>query len=564
MPLNLDRAGDEIFVTGRRYRLCYKVGSPEAELFVEAKRAARLFLPCALDTAEGPDATLDVGQPQVQQARDHVRLRIPVRSARWRAKTVVVGCWEEAVELGCVVEGEGTVRQYRLCGGVLGRAEKVSETGFATLFNPHPNLRDVRYHRAWESTQVDPYGGEGDNRIFTPGLLCYAVTYDGKWWMGLGVGAAKGGYGFNRFSYNGGRGFWLALDYEGHLRIKGRFRAPQLVISFDSDEYGALESYVEHLLNRELISWPDREAAHWWWQPIFCGWGEQCLCARRSSQPATTYAEQSNYEAWLELLAGRGVVPGTIVVGDKWQCTYGENVVDGARFTNMRRFIESRHARGQKVVLWIKAWHPEGIPPEECIVDGEGNAVAVDPTNPRFEQRLREQVRYHLSAAEDCLNADGYMIDFTHLTPHGAELSAEGEAWGIELLRRLMELYYTAAKQTKSDALIIAQCANPYFADVVDMISLDGVAPEIRNLCDTMTFRQRVAKIACPHWLVDTDRAHAPNLEEWRLYMPHQPKIGVPSLSVATGQPTTGEMLEEGDYAMLREVWEEYRKRVGL
>jgi len=34
------------------------------------------------------------------------------------------------------------------------------------------------------------------------------------------------------------------------------------------------------------------------------------------------------------------------------------------------------------VLLWWKAWDPEGLPPELCIRNPDGTPVAFDPTNP--------------------------------------------------------------------------------------------------------------------------------------------------------------------------------------
>ena len=88
------------------------------------------------------------------------------------------------------------------------------------------------------------------------------------------------------------------------------------------------------------------------------------------------------------------------------------------------------------------------------------------------------------------LDADGFKVDFTHLIPRGgqaavADAGSAGEAlgragvansaggrWGLELLRQWLASS-DAARAAKPDALIITHTANPYLADLVDMLRLE-------------------------------------------------------------------------------------------
>ena len=53
--------------------------------------------------------------------------------------------------------------------------------------------------------------------------------------------------------------------------------------------------------------------------------------------------------------------PGTVVIDDKWQSAYGTNEPDTGKWPDLKAWIAGRHARGQRVLLWWKAWDPEGL-----------------------------------------------------------------------------------------------------------------------------------------------------------------------------------------------------------
>ena len=74
------------------------------------------------------------------------------------------------------------------------------------------------------------------------------------------------------------------------------------------------------------------------------------------------------------------------------------------------------------------------------------------------------------------LDADGFKIDFTHLIPRGPGLRSVGGRWGLELLRQWLEIISDAARAAKPDALMMTHTANPYLADLVDMLRLNDVA----------------------------------------------------------------------------------------
>jgi hypothetical protein len=211
---------------------------------------------------------------------------------------------------------------------------------------------------------------------------------------------------------------------------------------------------------------------------------------------------------------------------------------------------------GQRVLLWWKAWDPEGLPPELCVRNRDGAPVALDPSNPQTRAYLAETM--HRLLASDGLDADGLKIDFTARTPSGRGLSHHGPQWGVALLHLLLETVYEAAKAAKADALVITHTPHPAFVDVTDMIRLNDMTAGT-PVSAQMRERAALVRAACPGLLVDTDDWRVPNLEEWRAYLRLKPTLGVPALYYADGLDASGEEFEPADYALLRATWAEWR-----
>ena len=84
--------------------------------------------------------------------------------------------------------------------------------------------------------------------------------------------------------------------------------------------------------------------------------------------------------------------PTAMIIDDKWQGKYGELLPDPKKWPDMRAFVDSQHEKGRKVMLWVKVWNSEGLDADECLTL-EQQPYAADPTNPKYQKRLRETVR---------------------------------------------------------------------------------------------------------------------------------------------------------------------------
>jgi hypothetical protein len=571
----------DIVVESRRYRLEISATGMFATL---ASRDGRRWLALrplsALDTTEGPDETLSVSVPRVV-ADAPATVEVVRRSTRWERALTQLVCTDETVEVVTVVEGQGVLTDAHLlaarsviAGAPMGFLPSGSH--LRTLFSPNPGDPAQLVRSAAEQAVIGATGDGQPGRghwFFTPAPLSLWLTASdvqepiavAEGWVGLSVAAALEELEFVQLAYVPfDRGFALRLEYEAHTRADGTFRAPTILITPGvSDPYAGLRVYREQLAERGFAAPPIvRDVPEWWREPIFCGWGAQSSLARTIGAHAPAHSTQANYDRFLGHLEAHGVVPGTIVIDDKWQLAYGTNEPDARKWPDLRGWIASRHARGQRVLLWWKAWDPEGLPPELCVRNGDGAAVAFDPTNPDACALLQRVIARLVSA--DGLDCDGLKVDFTSRTPSGAALTVHGRGWGIALLHRLLALVYGAVKETKPDALVVTHTPHPSFVDVTDAIRLNdllrledvGPAPRV---VPQMRYRADVVRVVCPELLIDTDDWCAPTLDQWREYVDVKPLLGIPSLYYADTLDSTGETLRADDYRALRESWDSWR-----
>jgi hypothetical protein len=534
-------------------RLSFPDGSPAADL--------RLF--AALDTTDGPDETLAV---EVRTEEDGTFV-VERRSTMWERAAVTLAPTDDGFEIRTAVVGRRRLTNVHLLGGRSLMPDAPtgflpSGSRFARRFSPNPSYIPPIV-AAGEPAAIGASGDGEPGRgrwIFTPAplFLAFAGEDDGNW-FGFGLVAPVDELDFQQLEYRPlDAGFSLVLDYEGQTEVDGEFAAPTIVVTPGlPDPYTGIRRHRDDLAARGAAPAPmPRETPAWWSEPIFCGWGAQCALATGTGRSAKELATQANYDAFLEQLGREGIVPGTITVDDKWQERYGTCRPDPAKWPDLSSWIANRHAQRQHVLLWWKAWDPEGLPPDLCVRNPDGVPVAFDPSNHTARDALREVVTQMLGA--DGLDADGLKVDFTARTPAGTALSKHGDTWGIALLHELLEIVYCAAKEAKTDALVVTHTPHPAFADVTDMIRLNDVMHMDGGVVELMRHRAEVARAACPELLIDTDDWPMPNLAEWRAYVREKASLGIPALYY-TDRVDKGEMFTSEDYEALRSTWSSWR-----
>jgi hypothetical protein len=566
----------------------------------------RLRLLASVHTLEAPDETirvetLNVGELGVETPEHEgdggddggagfVRLTVTCTSTRWSARTQVVEFHPDRITVSATVHGHGRITTVQLLGGVrLPQGMLPSGAAHRTVFSPNPD-HPWRIARPAVEPAVISVNGEGGEPgvgrwLFTPAPTCFGLSRtraeddrrlpDGPWLM-LGLAAEQ--RTFVEFGYDPTPGgFSLRCEYQGHTPADGVFTTPTVLLLFGAENpYEGLRRYRAELAARGLVpAVAARPVAADWRQPIFCGWGAQCALAAEDGSPAPDLSRQDLYERFLDTLAGNGLVPGTIVVDDKWQERYATCRPDTGKWPDLAGFIAARHATGQRVLLWWKAWDPEGAPDGACIRDPEGAPVLLDPENPLGRTVIEDAVAHMLGP--DGLDADGLKIDLTGRTPSGTALRHAGPSWGFDLLHELLRVAYRTAKRVKPDSLIVTHTPDPGFLDVTDMIRLndvlhldhpDGLTPPPGDpgsaVVAQMTYRAGVVHASCPELPVDTGGWCLRGPDDLRAYAAAAPDLGVPALYYAEGMDLDRDPVDPAVWAAVAAAWANYRAAQGL
>ena len=523
-----------------------------------------LFLVSSIHTLSGRDVTASCGAWEAEASEGAVRLSAEMDSLFWDRKKVVVECREDRITYSVTVTGAGRITDAELLSGYYTGVNQRYSTGrfyscfdVDSVFNPEPDGRERYVNPPSERLLIDMGGGPlpgRDHWFFTPPPFCY-VLRKGSCCVTLGVTAEPGMHSFTEFEYTGGAsGQGLLLRYEGEAAVSGEYTLPQVQMIFGADEYSLIGTFSR------LERLPDagRPApADWWTKPIFCGWGAQSAMSGREQQPAPALSTQRFYEEFTASLDEKQIRPGTIVIDDKWQAAYGLNTVDPVKWPDMKGFIARMHEKGRRVLLWLKAWDPEGVDPALCIRDWRDRPVAIDPTHPDYRRLFEDRCRDLLSPGG--LDADGFKIDFTARIPSCAGCRRHGEVWGLELMRSYLGMVYDAAKAVKPDALVMCHCPHPYLADKLDMIRLNDINTG-KPVNPQMIHRARVARAAMPDRLIDTDNWPMPDKQSWLEYVRIQPDLGVPSLYYLWHMDNSPEAITDADLETVRESWDRWER----
>jgi hypothetical protein len=553
-------------VTGNTYQLETMPDRPFVALRTgEGALIAELFVPSSIHTTAGQDDTTSLGPWELAEDEAGITLSAVATSSLWAKKRISLICSPASIRYELTLSGAGQLTDAHLLGGYYsgtvrwGSGFFPSAQRFLRGFTPEPSTHEQPFFAPAEGMRIDiagvPLSGRGD-WFFTPPPFCFAFEHAGGW-LAMGVEPLAGQHQFTELRYSGQReAFHLSMSYEGQTAVAGETTLPALVVHFGAEPYEALKAHCRSARATSGTPTGSGRSADWWRRPIFCGWGAQCHLAARGGGRAPEYARQEEYERFMGTLAARDLEPGTVVIDDKWQATYGDNAVDTAKWPDLPGFIAGQHRLGRKVLLWLKLWDPEGLPADECVRNAAGLPVAVDPSNPRFEQRLRASVRRMLGPGG--YDADGFKLDFSARIPNGPAMRRHGAAWGLELLRAYLAILADEARRAKPDALVMAHTPHPYLADLVDMIRLNDINIH-RPIIPAMTYRARVAAAACPEALIDTDNWPVASRASWREYLRVQPTLGAPSLYYVDHIDALGEPLEDEDYALLREAWAAYK-----
>ncbi|WP_234567306.1 glycoside hydrolase family 31 protein [Rhodohalobacter sp. 614A] len=162
------------------------------------------------------------------------------------------------------------------------------------------------------------------------------------------------------------------------------------------------------------------------------------------------------YNTWIELMydqnqqdileyarniISNGFPPGVLMIDDNWQEDYGKWDFHPGRFSDPKAMVDSLHAMGFKVMLWMA---PMVSPDSDVfrllsekdmlLKDAEGNAAVIrwwngasgilDLSNPDTEEWFKEQLDY----LQETYNVDGFKFDAGDFHHYDNTYTSDGPA----------------------------------------------------------------------------------------------------------------------------------------
>lgn len=392
----------------------------------------------------------------------------------------------------------------------------------------------------------------------------------------------------------------ITLCFEGHLEIENEKKVlPSIILCpYANNLKDSLINYVELLKKNDCVEKIEKkDIPEWWNKPIFCGWGQMRYDYRVAHDGhengnfvnVTDYCNQYRYEKYIHDLESNGINPKTIIIDMGWAKNVALGKEDKYKWPDIKSFIKKEHSKGRHVLLWYSPLITQGLD-LDCCITLNNRAVAPDPTNEKYIEILRKEIKYMLSE----LDADGFKIDFTQNTPSEEDIFttyinsfwglinennenhlypkrskrkelikvSKKNVWGVELLKLYIKNIYDIMKKIKKDSLLITHTCNPYFSEVVDMLRLNDLDGESKSVLNLMQGRAMLASISCDKWLIDTDNDLMLDLKHWREYIKLQPKLGVPDTYYSSHIAMSGQKFCKDDYSLLKEIFESYEASI--
>ncbi|MBQ1954923.1 MAG: hypothetical protein II350_04195 [Clostridia bacterium] len=292
------------------------------------------------------------------------------------------------------------------------------------------------------------------------------------------------------------------------------YTAPRLMLSFPQDEWEALETYYR-AVSVSATPIEDKNLPVWWRRFVVDSYGDQITELQYNAFTADDWASPDyNTEwlfAWLESSEKRlGTSDFTVLIDAFWQHEWDlDPIPDRKRFPDLRKFINTCHSRGHKVLLWIVPLANDNrsrlSPGEQTLMEKHGvkkAGGALDCTADGIYGYFDEYCRQLFSSEEGCLDADGVKVDgpFLFTDPSSDSYAHPERGIGCFELLNYYRLFTDAAKKFKPDVLINTSTANPFFENDVHICRLGD-----QSVRQEREARARICSIVSPNMPIDSD-----------------------------------------------------------
>lgn len=535
---------NRVFTVGR---LQVRAFSKSLIVSVDGKTIFELPAQVAVDIDGSPDN--DMFEPAFRIEND--RCTWTVRTSNWEKKEYSLSCEGPAIVLRLKVQGKGKLGKLRYFpeGGKSGKKLSFEVSRYFVPVALGGAKAVPQWHNTMESANIDLY------MYMTPPLLAFPFTGPFSGTCAIGLAPKPGAYNIDHFrcEFASFRDGLFSTDYLGYTEVNGTYELPVLTFTSGTDEFASLAAHSDWLYQFGGCTRVDRSnVPSWWLGPIYCGYGDQHILS-----PNANGATQKNYTILSRRLDELGLKPAVIIIDAKWQDQLGAFLPDTTKWPDLRAFVDAEHAKGRKILLWLKAWDNEGLRSEECV-RCYYSTFSADPTSPAYQKRIKETMHKLLSSDPGCFDCDGFKIDFANCMPSGKDLvTHERGIYGIELLKRMMTLLHDAAKAAKPNCLINNSCSHPYFAEVTDQCRLHDFPGQLRFLWEVREYRAKLFRTAFPGISIDTDDERSSSKEQSLNYIRRAPEIGVPVLYCLHNP-----FMTDDDYREIAKIWADYSRKL--
>ena len=216
--------------------------------------------------------------------------------------------------------------------------------------------------------------------------------------------------------------------------------------------------------------------------PAFDTWGQEAALDKTQSK-----FDEPLLVSMYESLKASGMRPGTFIIDQKWEGSYGLLQHSEDRFPHFDQFLERLRKDGYKLGMWaafIRCDDPSalGLNVGHMLRDPDGKPITkrernqdyylYDFTQPEVERVLRERVKQFVRRYKP----DLVKFDFGYELPslsHGAPNNME---WaGERLLKKGVALIVDAIHEINPDVVVMYYSLSPLFIDHFDLHSPDDL-----------------------------------------------------------------------------------------
>ncbi len=374
------------------------------------------------------------------------------------------------------------------------------------LFSPIPNP-DGHFLKAPLEVSISV----SDNKsqwIAVPPIPAVAVKENGGKWKAVGVFDSIEKMDFSEILFR--------ISENGQIEMSTDGSVPQIRFFTSQTPLHAIKLYIDELEKRNLIPPEIKPISHL--KRIFCGWGEQ---VKENPRNPSELSNQEFYDYLISKLKESKMwnTINAVVIDDKWQESYSHLIPDRTKWKNLRKWIDSIHEEGKRVVLWFKLWDSEGA--DDIEIDRESGRV--NPVSEHYRNRLKREIEFALGKAG--LNADGFKLDYLALTPRNPVNGIKG----FHLIHEYLSFIYRTSAGIKSSVIIESHSPSPHFRDTLNIYRLNDITPQMKSkVKELMKWRMILGRIALGKEVpIDSDDWNYPSEKDKNEYRATRKKWGV-------------------------------------